>query len=179
MTDKREQNAAAPLIEDYRFELMEPPCHPGADQWAAKALLDGDIAEVLPYLNAELEGARYDRGSQTVIWKNEGYRYAFRSNEISVGTVQEKEQGKTLCDEAVEIVNDVWARRDRIEPSYESKERPSVLELYKMLPGGNCGDCGYPTCMAFATALAEGNVQPEACHELSDDEMQDLARRLR
>jgi len=178
MKNANERAEETPFVSGYAFELMEPPCHPGTDQWAAKALLEVDISDALPYLNAELEGARYDSGSQTVIWKEEGYRYAFRPQEISVGTVKQKEQGKKLCDRAVEIVNDIWARRAKIEPSYERKEQPSVLELYKILPGGNCGDCGYPTCMAFASALADGKVEPEACHELSEEDLQEIAGKL-
>lgn len=178
MEEEAQRKEEGPLIEGYSFELMEPPCHPGIDQWAAKALLEVDISEVLPYLNAELEGAWYDTDAQTVTWKRAGYRYAFRPNEISAGTVKEKEKGQELCDRAVELVNDIWARRDEIEPSYERKERPSALELYKMLPGGNCGDCGYPTCMAFATALSQGEVQPQACPELNEQDLQNLRKRL-
>lgn len=29
----------------------------------------------------------------------------------------------------------------------------TVLELLKALPRTNCGECGQPTCMAFATRV--------------------------
>ncbi len=43
---------------------------------------------------------------------------------------------------------------------------PQPLEILKLLPQSNCGKCGYPTCLAFAFALATGAVSPEKCPEL-------------
>ena len=34
----------------------------------------------------------------------------------------------------------------------------SVVDLYRqVLPRTNCGDCGYPTCMAFASMVVSNN----------------------
>ncbi len=40
---------------------------------------------------------------------------------------------------------------------------PTALEIFKALPRTNCGQCGFPTCLAFATALASGATSPERC----------------
>jgi len=39
----------------------------------------------------------------------------------------------------------------------------SGLEIYKKLPKTNCGDCGVPTCMAFAMKVAGGQAEITAC----------------
>ncbi len=45
----------------------------------------------------------------------------------------------------------------------EKKRLLQILDLVKMLPRTNCKECGYPTCMAFAThVLREGEV-PGKC----------------
>ncbi len=52
----------------------------------------------------------------------------------------------------------------------------SGLDIFKKLPKTNCGDCGIPTCLAFAMKLAAGqaelsqcpHVSPEAAAELSE-----------
>ena len=49
------------LIEHYDVEVFTPPCEPGAERFSAKALLLTDISEALPYLNATLRGAVYNR----------------------------------------------------------------------------------------------------------------------
>ena len=33
------------------------------------------------------------------------------------------------------------------------------IEIYKLLPQTNCGDCGVPTCLAFAMKLAAGQAE--------------------
>ncbi len=43
------------------------------------------------------------------------------------------------------------------------------LEIYKHLPKTNCKDCGSPTCLAFAMALAGGKASLDACPHVSDE----------
>ena len=41
----------------------------------------------------------------------------------------------------------------RVEPDKR------VQEIENLLPGANCGACGYPGCSAFAEAIVEGEVK--------------------
>jgi len=43
------------------------------------------------------------------------------------------------------------------------------LEIYKQLPKKNCGECGPPTCLAFAMALAGGKASLDSCPYVSDE----------
>lgn len=42
------------------------------------------------------------------------------------------------------------------------------LEIYKQLPKKNCGECGTPTCLAFAMALAAGKGSLDTCPYVTD-----------
>ena len=42
------------------------------------------------------------------------------------------------------------------------------LEIYKQLPKKNCGECGPPTCLAFAMNLASGKAALDACPYVTD-----------
>ncbi len=42
------------------------------------------------------------------------------------------------------------------------------LEIFKQLPKTNCKDCGQPTCLAFAMALAGGKASLDQCPHVSD-----------
>lgn len=42
------------------------------------------------------------------------------------------------------------------------------LEIYKQLPKKNCGECGTPTCLAFAMALASGKGSLDSCPHVTD-----------
>jgi acetyl-CoA decarbonylase/synthase complex subunit gamma len=43
------------------------------------------------------------------------------------------------------------------------------LDLFKLLPKTNCGECGVPTCMAFAMKLAAKTVELAACPYASEE----------
>ncbi len=45
----------------------------------------------------------------------------------------------------------------------------SGLEIFKLLPKTNCGDCGVPTCMAFAMKLAQKKAELSACPHASEE----------
>ncbi len=42
------------------------------------------------------------------------------------------------------------------------------IEIYKLLPQTNCGDCGVPTCLAFAMKLAAGQAELAKCPHVSE-----------
>ena len=42
----------------------------------------------------------------------------------------------------------------------------SPIEVYRLLPRTNCGECGEPNCMAFATRLVNREVLLESCPPL-------------
>jgi acetyl-CoA decarbonylase/synthase complex subunit gamma len=43
------------------------------------------------------------------------------------------------------------------------------IEIFKLLPKTNCGDCGVPTCLAFAMALAAGKAELSKCPHVSEE----------
>ncbi|MCX7966320.1 MAG: acetyl-CoA decarbonylase/synthase complex subunit gamma [Syntrophorhabdaceae bacterium] len=43
------------------------------------------------------------------------------------------------------------------------------IEIFKLLPKTNCRDCNFPTCLAFAMALAAGKTELEACPHVSQE----------
>ncbi|MHA2354381.1 MAG: acetyl-CoA decarbonylase/synthase complex subunit gamma [Candidatus Thorarchaeota archaeon] len=46
---------------------------------------------------------------------------------------------------------------------------PGPLDIYPLLPGTNCQECGEANCMAFATKLAEYTVKLAACTPLYEE----------
>ncbi|UCE04679.1 MAG: acetyl-CoA decarbonylase/synthase complex subunit gamma, partial [bacterium] len=45
----------------------------------------------------------------------------------------------------------------------------SGLDIFKLLPKTNCGDCGVPTCLAFAMKLAQQKVELSECPHASEE----------
>jgi len=57
-------------------------------------------------------------------------------------------------------------------------EDPRIDAVAGMLPGANCGACGFPGCRGFAEAAVRGDVQPAKCTVASDDARGDIASYL-
>ena len=49
------------------------------------------------------------------------------------------------------------------------------IQIYKLLPKTNCGECGVPTCLAFAMNLAAGKAELAACPYVSEEAKAELA----
>ena len=49
------------------------------------------------------------------------------------------------------------------------------IDIFKKLPKTNCGDCGVPTCLAFAMKLAAGQAELAACPHVSDEAKAELS----
>jgi acetyl-CoA decarbonylase/synthase complex subunit gamma len=43
------------------------------------------------------------------------------------------------------------------------------IEIFKLLPKTNCGECGVPTCLAFAMSLAAGKTELSKCPHVSEE----------
>ncbi len=157
------------LIKEYDLELCNPACHRGASVWAAKVCLSEDTSEVMPYLNAVLERAVYDGDNHYIIWKEGDRKYALRPYELAVSLILDREQAAELVEKAVAEINRVWEQRDGITPDHSRKTPPRVLDILKLLPRTNCGDCGLQSCMAFAAGLVEGSHSLEDCPPLAED----------
>jgi ArsR family metal-binding transcriptional regulator len=160
---------AEALAGDFELEMISPACLPGAAHWSAQGRLEDDISEVLPYLNSRFSRAKYDHKSKVLIMKWEGKKCAFRPNLISVAPVEDREEAHELLTRLADLVNETWRQRESLEPDYEQKPLPSVMEIYTLLPRTNCKECGYATCMAFAADLREGKTELSCCPELSLD----------
>jgi len=54
-------------------------------------------------------------------------------------------------------------------------EDPRIDAVQQMLPGTNCGACGFPGCLGLAQATVEGTALPGKCTVMSEDERQAVA----
>jgi electron transport complex protein RnfB len=52
-----------------------------------------------------------------------------------------------------------------------------ISQLIEMLPGYNCGACGYPGCAGMAEGLSKGEVDPVSCKP-AKEEVRDKIRQF-
>jgi ArsR family metal-binding transcriptional regulator len=156
------------LIEKYDLEIFTPPCEPGAERYSAKARLTVDISEVLPYLNATLRGAVYLPEAQALTWKKGGHNIAFHAYEIATSNVEDRDEAEKELKGLVDLVNRTWEHRVEITPDTTTRQRPTPMAIYKLLPNTNCKQCGEPTCFTFALRLSTSQKRLADCPPLSE-----------
>ncbi len=166
------------LLEDYTMAVSPPECLPSAVVVTATIEFDDDLTELLPYLNAELGPCIYEPEVPFLRFRKEGTPIAIYPKRIFIAGLRDEDQANEVFAWVRETINSVSERREEIEPSTWSLSQLRPLDLFKLLPRTNCGECGQSTCMAFAAAIANGEAVPDACPPLSEDEWMEKHRKL-
>lgn len=151
------------LLTGYKKEIFRPKCNPGFESLHCIARLDQDIADALPYLNSVLGGFEYLLDPPAVTFRVQGKIITVHPREIAVNALKDEQEADKILEWLKREINDAWEKRAGIEPSCEGAPRPKVFEILKLLPKTNCRECGQPTCMVFASLVAQGAKGPEDC----------------
>jgi len=150
------------------------PCVAEEDDLRLTAHVEGDLAPVFPYLNAELRGGTFNPEGPTFTFMDGPRLINLFPHRAAVGRLREMQDAWRTLARLKRLVNGVWARRASILPSYERKVRVSALEVFGRLPKTNCGECGEATCLAFAAKLLNGEQRLERCAPVFTGEYENL-----
>lgn len=61
---------------------------------------------------------------------------------------------------------------------FEVKKDDRVEKITELLPGANCGGCGFAGCSAYAQAIVDGKAEPNLCNSCSSDKLGEIAEIL-
>ncbi len=156
------------LLKEYRKHIFRPECNPNFQSIHCIAHLEGDISEVLPYLNTALGGNTYTQDPPSVTFKVHGKLITVHAQEIAINALKDEEEADKILRWLMQEINDAWEKRDQIKPSFQGVAKPQVLEILRLLPRNNCRQCGQSTCMVFSLLVVVGAKGPEDCPGLSD-----------
>ncbi len=151
------------LLKDYKLEIFNSECNPNAMSVHCFAHLKQDVSEALPYLNAVLGGFEYIKEPPSVTFKSQGKLITIHGRKIAINALKDKNEAEKIVQWLKREINEAWERRSEIEPRYKGLPRPGIMEILKLLPKTNCRECGEPTCLVFATKVAEGAKGVEQC----------------
>ena len=165
------------LLCNYILKMVLSDCNPSSQKVNAIADLSEDISEVLPYLNTILKGIQYDEAEKVLVVKKGGRLITFRPTQIALTKLEDENEARIVMEELKQILNKTFANREQIKPIYTSRSIPRPLDIFKLLPGKNCKECGEATCMAFALRLINDEVEWKQCPLLLTKEFE--ANRLK
>ena len=166
------------LLKGYRKEIFRPECNPQFQSLHCIAHLNEDISEVLPYLNSALGGHQYLKDPPALTLKVHGKLITLHPREIAVNALKDELEADKILEWLRQEINSTWEKRDAIEPSFDTPAKPRILDILKLLPKTNCGECGQPTCTVFASVVAQGAKGPEDCPPLDNKSKIKIAKYL-
>lgn len=166
------------LLRSYSLRIVLQECNPSSPTVNAIASLSDDIGEILPYLNAVLKGCTYHPEAGILRFLQEGRAITFYPRQITVTKLTDEAEARQILDQVTELVNSTYEKRNKIEPSYKRGDEIKVFDVYKLLPGTNCRQCGEPTCFAFANKLARQEAKLTDCQPFHSEEYGASRQRL-
>jgi ArsR family metal-binding transcriptional regulator len=166
------------LLKSYTKEIFRAECNPRFQALHCFAHLDQDVSEAIPYLNAVLGGHSYTQDPPSVNFKIQGKLITVHPKKIAINALQDEQEATKIIEWLKREINTAWENRDNIEPLYEAAPQPKLFEILKLLPKTNCKECGQPTCMVFASQVAEGAKGPENCPPLDEKSRLNLTQYL-
>jgi len=160
-----------PLIKgysDFSVEASQIIHDPDQAPWKASCGLDGDVSAVFPYINSVLKDAIYYDKPHHIQFGLQGHWCTLHPNSLAAFFFTDREQAVKFIRQAIDFLNDLYGRKDSIRPNHHKFQSISALDVYRILPQTNCGECGFQTCLAFAAALSRGKAVPEWCPGMED-----------
>jgi ArsR family metal-binding transcriptional regulator len=154
--------------------MIIAPCIADEKKIRLIAHTSNDMSSSFPYLNSIMKDGSYNHETKTFSFMDSYRMVTLYSHRISIAKSDDIVDGWRMLEKIRCKVNDAYAHRASIEPSYEMRKKPPALEIYKRLPGTNCGKCGQKTCMAFAMSLWSGNGSPSDCMPIFSPEFSHL-----
>jgi len=142
------------------------PCLADPNKIRFIAYADRDISEMLPYLNTKIEKAIYNHAGHTMTIKKEGRLIGITGRQIAGGKIIDEADAREILKWLKDLTNYCYENKEKIEPDYERRRKLSALDIYKLLPGTNCKQCGKLTCLAFAVNLSEEEINVMKCYEI-------------
>ena len=166
------------LLNDYTFETSLPECNTFAETINAIASLSDDIGGVLPYLAAVIKPCSYDDNTKILTFKRDGKGIAMYPRQIAVTKLRDRDEAGQVLEQLKDLVNNTWENRANIQPCYKKGGELKYLDAFRLLPGTNCGKCGQPTCLAFATRLVQQEATIDQCSPLFQGRFDDKRRKM-
>ena len=166
------------LLKGWSKEITRAECRPESQTVHCIARLNENIGEAIPYLNVVLGGYTYIKEPPSVTFRSQGKLISVHADHIAINANRDAEEAEKILQWLQREINDAWERRDEITPSYEAASRPQPFAIMKFLPKTNCGKCGLPTCIVFASQAMEGGKGAADCPELTPEQQKGLAEYL-
>lgn len=167
------------LLKSYTLEIFKSKCQADARGVHCFAHLEQDVSEALPYLNSVLGGFQYLSDPPAVTFRVQGKLITVHGRKIAVNALKDETEARKIVEWLKNEINHAWDKKETIKPCTTGMPKPGIFEILKCLPKTNCRACKEPTCMVFATKVAEGAKGPDDCPQMGEQAHKKLSEYMK
>ena len=135
---------------------------------AARFEMDGDLSALFPYINAVADHAQYYETPVYIKFIYGQRLCALYPDKGAFTPVRDMAEAITFLSRLLEYLKAIARRIPDLIPNHKKYKPASAVDIYRLLPGTNCRECGYGTCMAFAAALSRRYADLSLCPHLTN-----------
>lgn len=135
----------------------------GCRAHGARFVLGCDLSPLFPYINAVATNAQYYAKPDYIKFILDGRLCAFYPDQGAFTPVRDMAEAMAFLPALLDFIRNVDRRRREIVPSHKRFQPASAIDIYRLLPGSNCGECGFATCIAYAAALSRQRTSMAGC----------------
>jgi ArsR family metal-binding transcriptional regulator len=154
------------LLRECKHQLFAPECNPNAETLNCLAAFSDDVSAVFPYLNAVLKGCVYRPDAGILSFRHDGKFFTLFPRRVAITRISDEADAQRTLSWLRDLINQTFDNRPSITPSTKSCDVLKGLDIYKLLPGTNCRECGEATCLAFALKVVSQVAEIAACRPL-------------
>ena len=156
------------LLNSYKITRILP-CIADPEKIRVIAEVSEEIHEIFPYLNAVIKGCIYNHPALTLTIRNEEKLITLHTKHVTMTLIEDEKEAQEILDWLKDLINQTYQNRDQIEPNYSEGGQLKPSDIQKLLPGTNCKECGFRSCLAFAFKLVDQKIEIVKCLPLFSD----------
>jgi ArsR family metal-binding transcriptional regulator len=158
------------LLNSYKITRILP-CIADPEKIRVIAELSDEIHEAFPYLNAVIKGCIFNHPALTLTIRNEEKLITLHTKHVTLTLIEDEKEAQEILDWLKDTINETFQKRDQIEPDYSEGGQLKPSDIQKLLPGTNCKECGFRSCLAFAFKLVDQKIEIEKCLPLFSSDL--------
>ncbi|WDP91550.1 MAG: hypothetical protein HUN04_18325 [Desulfobacter sp.] len=135
--------------------------------WSLSFKPDQDAGFLFPYINGSRDDALWYEHPEHVKFLFEEYRCLLYPNLATAHFFETRQGALDFIKRFMGFLDSVDQKKESIQPNFNQIRRVPVMDIFRLLPGNNCRECGFSTCMAFAAAVTKGKATADQCRCLA------------
>jgi ArsR family metal-binding transcriptional regulator len=140
---------------------------------------ENSLKPLIPMMARLIRGGAYRYEVPLLVFEEEHRLLAVSGDEIVICRADDLLDAWIMLRCMIELILSAWDHRLTLQPETDPRNGIGAIEMFKRLPGTNCGKCAYGNCMEFAMMLFRGKCGMEHCAWLAQDEGKEHRESLR